>query len=46
MSVGIDGLGGVVAGARRGHRWPGGTVDGARGKVNDFIVRIILFYSI
>ena len=35
MSVGIDGLGGMVAGARRGHRWPGGAVDGARGEVND-----------
>ena len=35
MSVGIDGLGGVVDGARRGHRRPGGVVDGARGEVND-----------
>ena len=33
--MGIDGLGGAVAGARRGHRWPGGAVDGARGEVND-----------
>ena len=33
--MGIDGLGGAVAGARCGHRWPGGTVDGARGEVND-----------
>ena len=35
MSVGIDGLGGAVAGVRRGHRRPGGAVDGARGEVND-----------
>ena len=35
MSVGIDGLGGAVDGARRGHRRPGGMVDGVRGEAND-----------
>ena len=35
MNVGIDSLGGMVDGARHGHRWPGGAVDGVRGEVND-----------
>ena len=43
-NVGVEGMNGATHGLSVGIDGLGGTVDGVGGEVNDFIVRIVLFF--